>query len=218
MDSDFGKVTEFLRSSNADIVAVQEYMPDDSGRDIVAFLTKLGYHSAVSSSWEIRKDGRKMGVALFSKYPICRTSTVVLSEDKRRLAVEADIEVGEALLKVFSVHTLHTHLQESDILNGQVEHLIKALPEEKVVVMGDFNATPDMTTIVRMRKVLVDTDPTLAPTWSLNPKGCEGCVFSGLTIKLDYIFASRDLKTHSFKVETDAKGSDHLPVSVVVEI
>ena len=218
MDCDFAKVTEFLRSSNADVVGVQECMPDDAGRNVVDFLTSLGYHVAVSNSWEIRQDGRSMGVALFSTFPIHKSKTHHLSEEFRRMAVEADIEVEGALLKVFSVHTLHTHQKESNTQNAQVENFIKVLPKEKVVVMGDFNATPEMTPIKRMREVLVDTDQGSEPTWSLDPKGCVGCLFSGLTIRLDYIFASKDLKTSSFKVEKDAQGSDHLPVSVIVEL
>ncbi len=216
MDGDFKKVSEFLRASRADIIGLQEVVPEDSSRDIISFLTKLGYAQAFSTEVELRLDGRKIGNALFSKYPIHFNKTHILSEEHRRVAVEAGIEVGKVILKVFSVHTMHTHQQESEVLDLQVENLIQVLPKESVIVMGDFNATPDMNPIQRMREVLVDTDPSSAPTWSLYPEGCEVCKPRAVNRRLDYIFASANLKTYSPKVE-DATGSDHLPVSVIVE-
>ncbi|MDO8482793.1 MAG: endonuclease/exonuclease/phosphatase family protein [bacterium] len=216
-DGNFAQIAEFLRSSNADIIGLQEVVPEDTERDVTGFLTGLGYNHVFSAAMEIRSDGIKMGNAIFSKYPIIATKTHILSDEKRRVAVEADITIGASTLKVFSLHTLHTHQKESDILNLQVENLISVLPKDRLVVMGDFNATPDTVPIKRMREVLVDTDPTEAPTWSLYPEGCHICRPQKLNIRLDYIFVSKDLKTHSPQVGS-SKGSDHLPISVIVEV
>ncbi|MDZ4226986.1 MAG: hypothetical protein U1D26_00745, partial [Patescibacteria group bacterium] len=71
--------------------------------------------------------------------------------------------------------------------------------------------------IKRMGKALKDTDPSHAPTWSVYPEGCKVCNPQAIDVRLDYIFASRDLKTHSPKVES-SKASDHLPISVTVGI
>ena len=84
--------------------------------------------------------------------------------------------------------------------------------------MGDFNATPEMTPIKLMREMLVDTDPVSSPTLDVPLFDCKVCEQAALpSTRLDYIFASKDLKTHSFKVE-GPHGSDHLPISVVLEI
>ena len=83
--------------------------------------------------------------------------------------------------------------------------------------MGDFNATPESETIRKMSEVLVDTDPTSAPTWSVYPAGCLVCNPQAIDTRLDYIFTTPDIKTSSFKVE-QSKGSDHLPISVIAEI
>ena len=83
--------------------------------------------------------------------------------------------------------------------------------------MGDFNATPESPVIKSIQKVLVDSDPSSTPTWSVYPEGCRICNPQKLDTCLDYIFTSIDLKTSSFKVE-ESKASDHLPISVVVEI
>lgn len=83
--------------------------------------------------------------------------------------------------------------------------------------MGDFNATPDSMTVQKMSKAMLNTDPVLTPTLNAELFDCSGCdpqtIFG---TQLDYIFTSRDIKTDSFTVY-DVKGSDHLPISVVIE-
>ena len=216
-DFNFRLITQFLRSSNADIIGLQEVIPECKGQDVVGFLTGLDYHHVFSTTLELRTDGVRQANAIFSKYPIQASKTHVLSEEERRVAVEADIPVGNTVLSVFSVHTLHTHQKESELLTRQVDRLIQVLPKEKAIVLGDFNATPEMTPIKRIRKVLVDTAPFSQPTWSLSEEGCSVCKPKALDTRLDYIFVSKDIAWSSFKVE-DAKGSDHLPISVIVKI
>ena len=216
-DGDFPKISEFLRSSDADIIGLQEVIRDDKERDIVNLLSNLGYEHAVAQSGVELPDGRVITNAVFSKYPIQKSKMHMLSEKSSRQAVETEIKVGDVTLNAFSLHTKHTHQKESDIQNLQVENFIKVLPKEKVVVMGDFNATPDMTSVKRMREILIDTDPSSSPTWSVYSEGCNTCKPQAIDTRLDYIFTSKDLKTHSFKVG-DSKASDHLPISVIVEV
>lgn len=217
-DCDFETVCEFLHSSNADIIGLQEIVPTDATRDVVAFLSELGYEYSVAPIGVTLDDGRMITNGVFSKYPIRASRMHTLSEQSGRQAVEAEIQVESIVLKVFSFHLKHTHQQESDIQNLQAENLIKVLPKEKVIVMGDFNATPNMKPIKRMREVLIDTNPDSAPTLDPSLFDCKDCDPKAIkNTRLDYIFVSKDLKTHSPKVES-SHGSDHLPISVVLEL
>lgn len=218
IDGYFDQVTDFLRTSNADIVGLQEVVSDDPKRGIIDFLEKLGYQHVfdpVEHTWggKIYRDGP----AIFSKYKILKSETYVLSQKDKRAAVKADIVVGAKTLHVFSTHLIHTHQKDSEEQNIQVSNLIKKLPTEHTILMGDFNATPESSAIKSMQKVLVNSDPSSTPTWSVYPEGCRICNPQKLDTCLDYIFTSKDLKTSSFKVE-ESKASDHLPISVVVEI
>lgn len=215
LDGDFEKVTAFLHSANADIIGLQEVVPGDKSRDIVSFLSALGYESAITPIGAAFPDGRMITVGVFSRHPIQEVKLHRLSEESDRQFVEARIKVGSTVLYVFSVHLVHTHQKDSALQTAQAEHIVRVLPQQQAIVMGDFNATPSMTPIQQMRKELVDTDPESQPTWSLHPEGCVVCKPEALDTRLDYIFASKDLKTHSFKVE-NAQGSDHLPISVAV--
>ncbi len=218
IDCYFEKVAQFLKSANADIIGLQEVLPNDPKRDVISLLKNLGYNHVFSPfehSW-----GTKVfndAPAIFTKFKIQKSDTHILSEKDARIAVRADIKVGDKTLHVFSTHLIHIHQQPSKVQEEQARTLIKNLPAENTIVMGDFNATPESSTIKNMRKVLVDSDPSSKPTWSMYEAGCKICYPGGVKIRLDYIFTSKDINISSFTVE-NSKGSDHLPISVVIEL
>ena len=221
---DLDGVVQYVKDTSPDIIGMQEVVPERE-TNILESLKALGYQSAFTSVTELRKDGKKMGNAIFSRHEITNTQTHVLyetdtrlsAEVERRMALQANIQVAGTTLHVFSTHLAHTHQKQSDVQDLQVENLIKLLPSEKTVVTGDFNATPDSEVIKRMREVLNDTDPSAAPTWSVYPEGCHTCNPQAIDTRLDYIFTSKDLETNSPAVG-NSKASDHLPISVIVEM
>ena len=218
IDNYFSEVKKFLKSANADIIGLQEVLPNDPNRDVVGFLENHGYKSVFSPfehHWgtNVYYDGP----AIFTKFPIIKTEKIVLSKKDSRIAVRADIKVGNKTLHVFSTHLIHTHQQPSKVQEEQARTLLKNLPAENTIVMGDFNATPQSSTIQNIKKVLVDSNPSSKPTWSVYPEGCLVCNPQEVNIRFDYIFTTKDLKTSSFKVE-NSKGSDHLPISVNLEL
>ncbi|MES2088346.1 MAG: endonuclease/exonuclease/phosphatase family protein [Patescibacteria group bacterium] len=216
-DGKFDEISKFLTAFDADIIGLQEVVPNDPTRDTIGFLKKLGYQSLFAPVLEIRNDGRIMSNAIFSKYPIVSNKTYVLSEAESRNALQADIKIGEKILHVFTTHLLHTHQKPSEIQELQVQNLLKVLPKENTIIMGDFNALPESAAIKKMREIFVDSDPASPPTWSVYPEGCSGCTPHKIFIRLDYIFTSKDIKVNSPAVH-NSKGSDHLPISAVVEI
>ena len=218
IDSNFNEVVKFLKNSQADIIGLQEVVNNNPARDIIKVLQNEGYNSQfgyAEHSWggNVYTDGP----AIFSKFEISNKKTYVLSKKDKRAAVKADILVGDKTLHVLNTHLIHTHQNRSEEQDIQVSNLIKKLSTEHTILMGDFNATPESSVIKSMQKVLVDSNPSSAPTWSVYPEGCRICNPQKLDTCLDYIFTSIDLKTSSFKVE-ESKASDHLPISVVVEI
>ena len=174
-DGDFNKVSGFLNTCGADIIGLQEIVPGDKGRDVVSFLSLLGYEHVVAPIGATFDDGRMITSAIFSKYPIQTSNMHMLSEESRLQAVDVNIKVGDIVLRVFSLHLIHTHQKESTVQNLQIENLIKVLPKDRVIVIGDFNATPDMTPIKRMRELLVDTNHALLPTLNAPIFDCPKC-------------------------------------------
>ncbi len=224
------EVIAFLKSAKADIIALQEAAEDERGNiaDIIA--KELGHECvhAIEMKIPLRflpgyksddQGSKKFGPAILSKYKIIRSQKHELSSAKnfRRLIVGADIKVGSEILSVFSIHLKHTHQRPSALQDLEAENLLKILPTQKVIVMGDFNSLPGSSVVKKMSRILQDAESSAdTPTWSVYKEGCTGCLVERVKYKLDYIFASRDIKIDSFRVD-DSKGSDHLPITAVIE-
>ena len=219
VDGFLQKWKDFLQTANADILGLQEVKDDDKQRDIIKVLTELGYEYTFARTEQVW-DGKlyKHGPAIFSKFPIINSEKIQLEQgDNERAAVYAQINVNGITLHVFSTHLIHTHQQPSKQQETQTKKLIARLPTNHVIVMGDFNATPESSSIQAMKKILVDADSSLLPTWSVYPAGCFKCNPQAIDTKLDYIFVSEDLKANLFEVG-HSDGSDHLPISVKVTL
>ncbi len=218
IDGHLDQWKDFLAAADADIIGLQEVKDDDPERDVIGFLTGLGYNHVFARTEQFWGDKRyRHGPAIFSKFPIVHSEKYLIDEKDQRAAACADVDVNGTIVHVFSTHLKHTHQKPSEEQEAQVARLMKKLPAERVIVMGDFNATPDSAAIKAMKGVLLDTDLASTPTWSMYPEGCMVCNPQAIDTRLDYIFVSNDLKAHSFEVG-QSKGSDHLPISVVVEI
>jgi len=215
----FDKICSFLKQANADIIGLQEVKDDDPKLNIIRYLKNLGYEytfTPIKHTWKGKTYNH--GPPVFSKYPIKKKETYILSVEDSRAVVRADIQINSQKLHVFSTHLIHTHQQPSAIQDEQAENLAKLIPKEKSILMGDFNALPNSNAIKIMDRVLINTDQNLLPTWSIYPQGCHTCnPKAELIYKLDYIFASKDLKTKNYTVEK-SQGSDHLPISILVEL
>lgn len=219
-DSYFDKIKEFLASSNADIIGIQEVSFEDPERDIVSFLKNLGYDYVSAPSAEFTDDNNKhhrLNNAVFSKFSIVESKEHFLRIGGKRRSIEAKIQIGETVLSVFSVHLKHTHQQRTELQDEQAETLVSLLPSKLGIVMGDFNATPESYPIQIMEKTYINTDKTLTPTWSAYSEGCHICNPQNIDIRLDYIFVSPDVVFDSPEV-CESKGSDHLAISVLVQV
>lgn len=214
----FAEIKALLERTDPDIIGLQEVKDTDASLDVIGYLTERGYNHVfmpVRKTWG--DNAYNDGPALFTKFPIVSSETHLLSKENARGVVRTDLQVGNRILHVFSAHLLHTHQKFSDIQNEQAKTLSSLVPTDNAIVMGDFNATPESDVIGRMKEKLVDTDPMSLPTWSVYPEGCTICNPQVIDTRFDYIFVSKNLATHSFKVE-ESRGSDHLPISVTVEI
>lgn len=223
------EVIKFLKTTNADIIALQEASEDDKG-NISEFIAKeLGYKYVYTTDIDMPfkylpgykeddKRTKKMGNAILSKYEIINSKEHQLVENQKRTVIEVNIKIENNILNVFSIHLRHTHQEKLALQDLQVENLLKFLPSKNTIVMGDFNSLPESSVIKKMNESLQNTEiGSNTPTWSVYREGCNTCLVDKIIYKLDYIFISKDMKTSSFKVY-DSKGSDHLPISAIIEI
>lgn len=221
----FGKfydtVVDFLAKSEAPIIGLQEVTQTKTGKNNIGqkLARKLGYNYTYATGMDLEPHGIPlvMGNAVLSKYPIISTQVHNLSQSQNRVAVQANIQVNKDIIHIISAHLLHTHQHESPTQNEQAKNLSSLVPKTKTVIMGDFNSTPTSSPIkIMCEKFNTPTDIT-KPTWSMYPEGCEECLPQELNIRLDYFFTSKDIVYKDFKIHS-SKGSDHLPMSITIEV
>lgn len=220
IDCAFEELKDFLRNSDADIVGLQEVKDTDPEREVIDFMSSLGYEYFFTPTEQIwdQKVWRH-GPAVFSKYPITHAEKIQLAEgDNERAAAYVQVSLNGNIIHVFSTHLIHTHQKPSAEQEAQASILLKRVPKEKgVIVMGDFNAEPDSVAVKMMKERLVDSDKLSQPTWSVFTDGCKTCNLGEKKVRLDYIFLSPDIKVTSFEVG-DSRASDHLPIVAEVEL
>ena len=177
---------------------------------ILAELTDMqGYFAEA-----IRFDGSDpYGNGLLSRYPILDTKVFPIPapvvrpytkwyEDRCLLKATVDIQ-GERL----TVMVIHVGLNP-DEAKLAIDTILAHLPSERCILMGDFNLTPESPLLApifeRMRDAaaLIEGDTASYP--SPDP-----------TQKIDYIFATKDIRIESAEIPAIV-ASDHRPHTAVI--
>jgi endonuclease/exonuclease/phosphatase family metal-dependent hydrolase len=213
------ELAEFIKNSNADIVALQEVdvktnrknAPHQNGKD---FITELGYHSGLLTAYArtINYSDGYYGIGILSKFPFKLTKKILLPHSvgalEQRALIMADVELpGDKIITFVSTHLDHSN---SEVRKIQVQALNEALEENPhpIIIAGDFNAKPDSPEINEGMKKWGQacTNELTAPANS--PRS-----------KIDYIFYYPLDKWKVLNAETPKiQLSDHLPVIAEIEL
>lgn len=214
---DYDIMVDTIKKCEADIVGLQE-MRDESARDdyeaqAKIMAEKLGFYYYFAEA--IRFGGENpYGNALISRYPIKNAQTIIIPDPEvkkydgyyeTRCLLKAEIEVGGGLNVLVSHFGLNPDEQEN-----AVETVIDNLPENKTVLMGDFNMEPDNVLLNPIREKLYDTADKFETQLLSFPSDIPDR-------KIDYIFTSRDV----FVIDADIPpivSSDHRPHLTTVEV
>jgi endonuclease/exonuclease/phosphatase family metal-dependent hydrolase len=228
---DIRNAAALLKEYPADVVCLQELTIQDVpaiGHTPDYIAKQLGYHHFYK---EIDLGEGKINIAngIFSKYPIVSTNWQWINEasgtghydDEYRAYVEVTLDVDGMHVTVATTHMSYTNsfvstprkMQETQRLADILEN-----KKERFIFTGDLNAAPDSPTIQTISKSLQNVGPDFAqPTWTTKPFSYDGFEETELKWRLDYIFATPDVKAINTKVlHTDY--SDHLPVWAEIEL
>ena len=233
-------LVETIEEQEPDIIALQEVSRGwviDGSFDMLVWLSHrldmpYAWGPAADSVW---------GNAILSRYPISSARTEPMPNNSqlqlKRSFTAAEIDIGNGeLLTVIGTH-LH-HKEDEGYLRGpQVRALLRAWNnEERSVIMGDFNASPDAPELLPLAEEgLKDAFLVSRPTGPDYQGSAEGTQVGsrakmtdeerreGYTSpsgnpsrRIDYIWVSGDLKATNFSL-TDSLASDHLGVAVTLD-
>lgn len=228
---DICSIAKFLLEHPADIICLQELTIQDTpeiGHTPDYIAKQLGYHHFYK---EIDLGEGKINIAngIFSRYPIVDTKWEWINtatgtghyDDEYRAYIEATLDIDRKKMTVATTHMSYTNAFVSTPRKEQEADKLTAILEAKqrnFVFTGDLNAPPDATTINKVSRCLSNVGPDLTEkTWTTKPFSYDGFEETKLNWRLDYIFATPDIKTASAEVlRTDY--SDHLPVLAQIEL
>jgi len=233
---DIRHIASFLHEVDPDIFCLQELTIDHSVQAVKHtpdYLTgHLGYYTYYHPIRIDSADGRHATIAnaVFSRFPITRRHYSWINQpqlaggfdDEYRAYVEATLDLpGNPPLTVATAHLSYTHrFEPTERKQAETDALVRQLERhhERLIFTGDLNAPPDSPTIKAISRHLKSAGPDFAAnTWTTKPFEYQGFTESGLNWRLDYVFATPDLKPVSAEI-LPTKYSDHLPILAKFEV
>ena len=205
---DFDIMAKAITECGADVVGLNEMRDlgtDEEYQAQAEILAKLCgmEHYYFAKAYEF--PGGPYGNAILSRIPIIKAETIVIPDpDPRgydgyyepRCILKAELEGG------ITVMVLHVGLNPDEKENA-IATVAKSLADERCILMGDFNMTPD--------------DKTFTPIYQRMEDAAEGFCEDKLSFqsidphcKIDYIFVSHDVVVENADVP-DIVASDHRP-------
>ena len=217
---DLKHMADTIRNEDADLVVLNEVYGKGDGKDFVGqaevIADYLGYHAFFAPAIDITGHG-PYGNALLSRTPLTDTEVVPVPKAPRlykgyyedRCLAKAVTEIDGKKVTLLGIH-FGLQPDEAELC---VKTVLEAVEKSSypVVLMGDFNLTPDSPILDPIREVLTDTDNFFKGT----------CNFTFPTdkpeIKIDYIFVSPELTIKHVDIP-QVVAADHLPVTAEIEL
>ncbi len=221
----------FLKSHMADIICLQELTIGAANQSIKHgpnYIAKeLGYNyyfkecpvETVSGVTELFANG------IFSRFPIVKSSWSRINEpsgtggydDENRVYAEVTLKIDGHNFSVGTTHMSYTHMFEgTERKRTETDKILAQIGqhEQQFIFTGDLNALPGSYTVEGIGKKLVNAGPGFdQKTWTTKPFSYQGFEANELSWRLDYIFATPDIKVISSEIVA-TEYSDHLPMLV----
>ncbi len=205
---DFQIMADTIKKFNPDVVGLNEmydvsHMEDfDSQTRKLADLTGMKYYSFAEAC--TLEEGT-FGNGILSKIPFEKVEIIPVPEEEiktgnqlyePRCLLKATLENG------FTVLVIHFGLNEDEHTHA-VETVIENLEEEKCILMGDFNATPENPVLLPIKEKMKDTADLFENPLMSFPSDVP---FK----KIDYIYVSNDVEVLSADIPAIIS-ADHRP-------
>ena len=227
------RITELIKTHNPDWICLQEafsYQKYAAMGDLDILIKKAtgwnGYFVAdreylYRSSNSHNKFHFKQGMAIYSKWPITRSSAHILGTIPRSIKkgssrehiIEVDLRTSQGMVTVANTHWTKMSIRfigyRKEQMRNFKRHISNRAPEHPYIVGGDFNTLEFHPTIRQLSGLLdLRTSPGKQPTWRHFGKQ-HSLFFSNI----DYVGVFRDGKVTLHDIQQlDRPPSDHTPM------
>ena len=213
---DFDIMAKVILDFDADIVGLNEIRGLGSHPEYTAQADRLSELTGMKYFYFAKaidvEGGGPYGNAILSKIPIVSAETISIPDPEHeanargyetRCILRAELEGGLTVL------VSHFGLQPDEEANA-VDTVIKTLSENRCILMGDFNVTPEDPVLAPIRDKMKDTadlfdEPKLSFPSDIPER------------KIDYIFVSKDIEVVSADIPPIV-ASDHRPHTAILKI
>ncbi|MBX7142968.1 MAG: endonuclease/exonuclease/phosphatase family protein [Oligoflexia bacterium] len=229
------RVEQFLKSVDADILCLQELATNTKANPGIAtgseLARRLGYYSHIEAAqrWVgFERDSQENGI--LSKFPFLSTRSVFVSPPgdpdirdygkEGRVYVEGVVDVEGTKLTIGTTHlTFAPRFEVTEAKRKEEAVLLSNLGDQpNFIFAGDLNSVPSSPIVAELCSRFVSCGPPFSRnTWTTKDFDYQGFKETALNWRLDYVFASRNIKVCSSKI-LDTNVSDHLPILVEFEI
>lgn len=220
---DFDRVARVMRSSDADIIGVQEVDRHYSERsnwadEATELAARLHMNVAFAANIDNPppaegKPRIQYGTAILSRFPILSWSNTYLfrsPDQEQRGLLQATLDVNGVRVQAFNTHLSASSAGDRAIQAQQIEDII-GNTTDPTFLTGDMNATADAPEIKTLASFLTDS-------WTVAGVGPGNTIESGNpTKRIDYVFTNDYVRPLVDRVvHTDPTASDHLPVAATM--
>ena len=208
------KIYDYLQKSDADLIFGQEY---GSEFNIPGYVHRTNKYEvvALNSKTEIINqakiatvgNGNAFYADIKTNGKIIRVVNVYLnpfSFEKDKVKPTEDLETNKVKMVYILKRLIPTFkIHQQEVLD--IHQAIKNSPYP-VILVGDFNSVPNSFEYYTLGKGLVDAFVAVGRGSSTSFHDYK------FPIRIDYVFASKEIKPVSYKVDRSVKLSDHFPV------
>lgn len=230
------KVIDVIRTINPDIACLQELSgnteanPGLNTDELIGQALAFNAFVVKAQEWKgWHKDYQANGI--FSKYPITKKSAHFLTSPhpvdeidwskEGRVYLEAELSINGKNIIFGTTHLSYTDRFVCGYERQAEEDNLKKILLNRVqsfFFCGDLNAPENSAIVSFLNTNYVNCGPPVEEkTWTTKPFNYRGFKENSLRWRLDYAFASNDIKVnHAYIFETEV--SDHLPLIVEIEV
>lgn len=232
LEEDIRNIIRFLKKEKPDIVCVQElttnYINAAAPKRLARALKMFHYFKAAQ---RIEFEGSKfpIGNGIFSRFPLKKRFFSYIQNPasekhdyamQKRVYIEAVVPINGKELTIGTTHMSYTHrFVVTEKKKKEVEKLVSIIKSKKnnFIFTGDMNSGPYSYGVKRVSQYLKNCGPSFdKKTWTTVPFDYEDFVTKELNWRLDYIFATKDIRVLSSKI-LKSDYSDHLPILTKID-
>lgn len=213
----FDVFAKAISDSGADIIGLQEVRGKGTDPEYDAqakiLSEKTGYYYYFAKAFDVGGEN-PYGNAILSKYPIKKAETIKIPDiwtvkykgrHEPRCVLKAEIDIPDGL----TVLVAHFGLNAGEAQDA-VQTLLLNREQERCIIMGDFNVTPDDAVLTPLREAMNDAADLFEKELLSWPADVPDR-------KIDYIFCSKDIKIKNADIP-DIIVSDHRMHTADIEL